>query len=211
MKLFLDCDQTLYKNDELVGEIRSRMVLFMSRLFPSKKLEEVTAIRAFYLKKYGTTLAGLMTHESVNPQDFLSFVHDVDQSKYLSGDPKLFNLLSSIDMPIYIASNAPREHVSRVLDILGISSVPLGIFGIEDFGFNGKPSPHSYKTLLDSANAIPGQSLFVDDYSINVKGALEMGMNAVLVGDENEGFKPKIDNIYQLPDFLKSMESRVQT
>lgn len=210
MNLFLDCDQTLYRNNDLVSQIRSRMVLFMSRLFPSKSLEEVTAIRAFYLKEYGTTLAGLMTHESVNPLDFLSFVHDIDQSRYLSRDVKLFNLLSGIGMPIYIASNAPRDHVSRVLDILGISSLPAGIFGIEDFAFNGKPSPQSYKTMLNFANAVPSQSLFVDDYAINVKGALDMGMNALLVGDDDEGFKPKIDNIYQLPDFIKSMEARVK-
>lgn len=210
MKLFLDCDQTLYRNNELVGEIRSRMVLFMTKVFPGKSFEEVTSIRAFYLKKYGTTLAGLMTHENIDPHDFLDFVHEVDQSKYLKSDIRLLEMLKSLEMPIYIASNAPRSHVLRVLDILGVSSVPKGIFGIEDFAFDGKPSPNSYKTMLDAANATPGESLIVDDYAINVKGAVQAGMKALVVGDEDEGFKPKIDDIYQLADFINSIGSRVQ-
>lgn len=210
MKLFLDCDQTLYRNDELVGEIRSRMTLFMAKVFPHKTHDEVTAIRAFYLQKYGTTLAGLMAHQNINPHDFLDFVHEVDQSKYLGRDARLADMLGGLGMPIYIASNAPKSHVSRVLDILGISSVPKGVFGIEDFGFDGKPSPNSYQTMLDKANALAGESLIVDDYAINVRGAIQMGMRALVVGDEDEGFKPKIDNIYQLADFINSMGSRVQ-
>lgn len=210
MRLFLDCDQTLYRSNELVGEIRSRMVLFMTKVFSDKTIDEVTTIRAQYLHKYGTTLAGLMAHQNIAPQDFLKFVHDVDQSKYLGRDARLLEMLAGLNMPIFIASNAPRSHVLRVLDILGISSVVSGVFGIEDFDFDGKPSPNSYKIMLEKTDTSPNDALIVDDYAINVRGAMQAGMRACIVGDEDEGFRPKIDNIYQLAGFINTFRSRVQ-
>ena len=210
MRLFLDCDQTLYRNSELVGEIRSRMVLFMANVFPGKSLEEVTAIRVDYLRRYGTTMAGLLANQNIHPKDFLSFVHEVDQAKYLVHDPRLVNTLTNLKMPIFIASNAPRSHVKRVLELLGISHIPEKIFGIEDFGFDGKPSPNSYRVMLERTGTKPQDALIVDDYVINVRGAVEAGMNACILGDEDEGFKPKIDDIYQLEGFINSMKMRTR-
>ena len=52
-------------------------------------------MRAEYWKKYGTSLAGLMQNHKVDPEDFLSNVHDIDFSA-LAKDPKLLSALNKL-------------------------------------------------------------------------------------------------------------------
>ncbi|NLI41125.1 MAG: HAD hydrolase-like protein [Caldisericales bacterium] len=192
MKLFLDCDQTLYRNASLVDHIRSRMVLFMQEHF-GEEAEVVNRIRAEYLKKYGTTLAGLMIHEGIDPGKFINFVHDVDLTSYLSPNPALRTVLESLVCPVYIASNAPGFHVERVLGILGIDHIPLRIFSIESFGYEGKPNRSSYEYLLEQTSTVPGEAMLIDDYSLNLKVAREMGFATCLVGDEE--WEPRLERL----------------
>ena len=51
-------------------------------------------MRAEYWKKYGTSLAGLMQNYKIDPDDFLSIVHDIDFS-VLSKDLNLLDALNN--------------------------------------------------------------------------------------------------------------------
>ncbi len=202
MKLFLDCDQTLYRCEPLIHEIRERMVLFMSKVI-NKPADELARIRAFYLREYGTTLAGLMAHENINPQGFVDFVHNVKHERHLKRDPRVRKALIETGMPIYIASNAPRPHIIRVLEILEISDIPKAIFSIEDFGYKGKPNRNSYAHLLSVTSTSPQEAVFVDDYASNLEPARSLGMITCLVGEEE--YSPKIESILELPSFLSQL------
>lgn len=192
MKLFLDCDQTLYRNNSLEENIRSRMVLFMKEHF-GEEAEVVNKIRADYLRRYGSTLAGLMIHEKIDPRKFVDFVHDVDLTLYLSPNPVLRDVLESLACPIYIASNAPRFHVESILKVLGVDHIPLKIFSIESFGYEGKPNHSSYRHLLEQTSTMPGEAMLVDDYTLNLRGAREVGFATCLIG--NEEWEPRLERL----------------
>lgn len=199
MNLFIDCDQTLYRCETLIQEIRERMVIFMGKVI-DKPPEELAKIRSFYLKEYGTTLAGLVAHENVNPQEFIDFVHDIKHEQHLKKDPRVRKALVETNMPIYIASNAPKSHILKVLDILEITDIPKNIFSIEDFGYKGKPNPYSYSFLMTETDIKPQEAVFIDDNASNLVPARKLGMITCLVGEEE--YSPKIENIFELPSFL---------
>ena len=75
--ILFDLDNTLYPKSlgifELVIErIRGYME---SQMGFEKSLAQ--KLRQEYLRKYGSTMRGLMIHHNLNPEDYLQYVHDV--------------------------------------------------------------------------------------------------------------------------------------
>ena len=72
-----DLDNTLYPPDcEIMALMEAKMTVFVARetgLPP----DEARALQKRYLHEHGTTLAGLMAHHGVDPERFLTEVHDV--------------------------------------------------------------------------------------------------------------------------------------
>ena len=48
------------------------------------KIDEIKAkeLQTNYFYKYNTSLRGLMIHDGISPDEFLSFVHEIDLSFY---------------------------------------------------------------------------------------------------------------------------------
>src|SRR5262245_30436454 len=75
-----DLDNTLYPSTcDLFAEIEVRMGAFITDRLGLDH-EAAHALRRDYYRTYGTTLAGLMAVHAVDPQHFLTFVHEVDLS-----------------------------------------------------------------------------------------------------------------------------------
>jgi putative hydrolase of the HAD superfamily len=179
--LILDCDNTLYRNDDLFVAVGNRIIEFMiSKLDFSRN--HVNQIRKEYWKKYGTTLAGLIRDTDVDPYEYLNYVHDIQLPDYIMPNPGLKSILKSMKMDVYVMSNAPRFHVDEVLDILDINDIPLGVYTIEDFSFNGKPFESAYRRLLEESRLNAKDSIMVDDNTPNLLGAKRVGMHTCLVG-----------------------------
>lgn len=200
--LLLDCDQTLYQNPEFISAIRERMVLYMVKVL-GKPLDEMVELRKKYLKAYGTTLSGLMLHQNINPYEYMDFVHEVDANLYLKRDDNLREMLLSLDIQVYILSNAPLNHIRKVLALLGISDVPKRVFSIEDFNFQGKPSQSCFEQVCRELNAKPEDCWLVDDDDQNLEGAAKYGIHTCLVGNNpDDSFELNISDIHQLKDHI---------
>lgn len=203
--LLLDCDQTLYCNPEFLSAIRERMVLYMVKVL-GKPVEEMMELRKKYLKAYGTTLSGLMRHQSIDPYDYMDFVHDVDAKLFLKQDEKLRKMLLSLGVHVYILSNAPINHIRKVLGLLGISDVPERIFSIEDFDFHGKPNRSCFEKVCTELGVEPQDCWLVDDDEQNLEGAAQFGMHTCLVGNQEDGsFDLRIDTIHQLEEHISKI------
>jgi len=208
INLFLDCDQTLYNSQLLMDTVRDRIIQFMVDNLPLS-YDEITKMRGEYLKRYGTTLTGLIRNQQVDAKRYMDYVHDIDLSKFITKNPELFNILQSIIYPIYIFSNAPRYHVKRVLKLLCIDEIPKKIYSIEDFFYNGKPSSFSYSVVLNETNIKPFEAILIDDDPQNLDGAKSVGMKTCLVGGGqfSNGYDFTINDINELPNILKGVSN----
>ena len=73
-----DLDNTLYPpSADLFGLIDVRMGQYIQRLLGCDPVEARRVQKSYFID-HGTTLAGLMAHHGVDPNDFLEFVHDIE-------------------------------------------------------------------------------------------------------------------------------------
>lgn len=182
-----DLDNTLYTSEKGVFDrINERINRFVIRL-TGKSLVEVQDLRGNYIDRYGTTLRGLMTHNNVEPEQFLDDVHDISLDGLLERDPGLRDMLSGILLPKVVFTNATAIHAARVLDALGIAGCFDDICDLESTGYFGKPHPESYRTAAGMAGSEVDRTVLVDDLEVNVRGAIQCGMSAIRVGGPESG------------------------
>ena len=192
--LYFDLDDTLYPSASGLWEaIRGRMNTYMQK-FMDLPLPEIAAMRQSYLEMYGTTLRGLQTQYEVDADDYLAFVHDLPLEKFIHPDPDLRRLLESLPQKRWIFTNSDRNHVKRVLNILGLTDCFNGIIDIHAVDFACKPDRLAYQRALNFAgDEDPSGCVIFDDALRNLAPAREMGFFTVLVG-KNE-LEPPVDRV----------------
>jgi putative hydrolase of the HAD superfamily len=200
--LFFDLDDTLYPSASGLWEaIRGRMNTYMQR-FMDLPLPEIAAIRQGYLEKYGTTLKGLQTQYQVDADDYLAFVHDIPLEKFIKPDPELHALLLSLPQRRWIFTNSDRNHVRRVINILGVADCFDGIIDIHAVDFACKPDKLAYKRALSiTGNTKSSSCVIFDDAVRNLAPARELGFYTVLVG--KDGPDPQVDRVIPNLHMLK--------
>ena len=207
--LFFDLDDTLYPNSTGLWEmIRQRMSLYMlERLrLPSEK---VPAMRKQYYETYGTTLRGLQIHHSVDPDDYLAFVHDLPLEEYLQPQPELRKILLSLPQRRWIFTNADAEHAQRVLSVLGLEDCFVGIIDIRATHFTCKPEIQAYQYALAFAGEQIAQScVLFDDSLVNLRAAKGLGFRTVLI-NLNGQTDPVVDlsltSLFDLPEEMPEL------
>jgi putative hydrolase of the HAD superfamily len=199
-----DLDNTLYpKSCGLMQEIGRRMNQFMiERLGFSE--DTVAEHRDALLDSYGTTLNALRRHYSVDPDEFLNFVHDIPLEAFLHYNEELDRMLGSLPLHKVIFTNADAKHARRVLNRLGILRHFESIIDIHMLEFINKPERRAYRKVLDFISADPEECILLEDFIVNIRPAHKMGMTTVLVGDDSntEGAHHRIDGITELADLL---------
>lgn len=73
----------------------------------------------------------------------------------------------------------------RVLDSLGISKEFDGVYSVEDFGCNYKPSLNPYIYLMNTLNLQPSCTVMIDDVHENLETAKSLGINTIHVSELN--------------------------
>lgn len=201
-RVLLDVDDTLYpKGSGPFRDVSARIEAFvMARLGLSQAQTKV--LRAGFIKRYGSTLAGLMREHAVDPDEFLEDVHDVPVESMLSRDERLAETLGTIALPLIAFSNASRAYVHRVLKTLGVFSLFTGVFAIEDMDYIPKPLPDGYRKLVEFYARPADSFIMVDDRVENIITALGLGMHGIVVDRERHGEIPAIADIYALPQAL---------
>lgn len=199
-----DLDNTLYSRScGLWQEIGNRINLYMvERLGMDPK--EVGKKRDDFLKAFGTTLNALRRYYSVDPDEFLNYVHNIQLDRYLRYDPELDRMLGRLNLHKIIFTNADAKHARRVLARLGIMHRFEFIIDIHMLDFLNKPDRRAYLRALEFASAKPEECLLIEDSMANIIPAVKLGMTTVLVGQgpESDGAHHHIQHITDLEKLL---------
>ncbi len=182
--ILFDLDETLYPSRSgLMASIGQLMSQFMEERLDMPP-SEVPSLREYYYHTYGTTMRGLQLHHSIDPEDYLAYVHDIPLENYIGPNDKLDKVLTEIKTEKAIFTNASAEHARRVLAILGIKRHFSRIIDVRATGYIAKPDPEAYHRALAISGATGDECLLVDDRVPNLAPAKELGMITVLVTDE---------------------------
>jgi putative hydrolase of the HAD superfamily len=198
--ILFDLDNTLYPKslgifDRIVDRIRGYMEV---RLGYDKSLAR--ELRQEYIRKYGSTLRGLMIHQQVDALDYLDYVHDVGVENSLFPNPALADLLQSISCPKAIFTSSHRAHAQKVLGCLGVEQHFSRIFDILFTNNIPKPNPEPYRQILDCLRLDGNRCMMIEDLPANLIPAKELGMRTVLVGESPGGLADFVD--YEIRDIL---------
>jgi putative hydrolase of the HAD superfamily len=181
--LFFDLDDTLYPSSTgLWPAIKDRMKLYMiERLCIPEN--DVPYLREQYFKMYGTTLRGLQERHNVDKDDYLAFVHDLRLKDYLTPNPIVREVISSLPTRNLIFTNADVAHAQRVLTALQLDDLFDAVVDVNAVAPYCKPMPESFAIAMDLADEPdPRKCVMIDDLPRTTRAALNAGMASLLYG-----------------------------
>jgi putative hydrolase of the HAD superfamily len=168
-----------------------------------------SAIRARYYADYGTTLAGLMRHYGVSPDEYLAAVHAIDIETLLEPDPPLRTMLLGLPYTRVLFTNGSLLHAERVLGRLGVADCFTEVFGLERVAYVPKPSSAAFETVLAAIGAPAAGCVFVDDRADSVLTAATLGMTTVHVDHgrphDDPGIRHRVASVMELPAVLEGL------
>ncbi len=180
-----DLDNSLYPaSTDLFGLIDVRMGEFIQRLLGVPP-DEARRIQKLYFHEHGTTLAGLMKANGVDPHEFLDYVHDIDLAR-LSADPALVAALDRLPGRKFVFTNGDEGYARRVLDRLGLANAFDGLHDIHEMDYLPKPDPRAYSAMCERHGIDPERALFAEDMARNLKPAKALGMTTVWIDNGSE-------------------------
>ena len=207
--VIFDLDNTLYPPDRGVVE---HVDVLITR-FVAERLgvdaAAASALRARYYADYGTTLAGLMRHHDVPPDEYLAAVHAIDIEALLEPNPELRAMLLGLPFARVVFTNGSALHAARVLGRLGITDCFAEVFGLERVDYVPKPSTEAFRSVLTALGAAAADCVFVDDRLDSILAATRLGMTTVHVDHgvprEDPGIRLRVASVMELPDVLEAL------
>jgi putative hydrolase of the HAD superfamily len=177
-----DLDGTMYPRSAGVFDVVSqRIVAYMEQRLGMDKAM-IQQLRTRYMQQYGTSMRGLMLDYGIDPDDYLTFVHDVPIRDLLAPNPVLQEVVARLPWRKVIFTNATRSHVQGVLMALGIDGQFERVFDIADVHYVSKPDPAAYCTVLQAIGVAGEECIAIDDSLPNLRTARQLGMETVWVG-----------------------------
>ena len=199
--VLFDLDNTIYPASS--GLLKGVDVRINEYMRGTLGLDEQAAydLRKQYYAEFGTTLRGLQEHHEVDPEHYLEYVHDVAVESFLASDAELDHLLSELRAHKAIFTNSPANYARRVLQVLGIERHFTHVFDVRFSGFQPKPDPLVYQSVLATLEIDGAQAILVEDTARNLPPARALGMTTILIGDADElGLAD-----YLVPDVLQAI------
>ena len=211
-----DLDNTLYPPAaQLFPLIDARMGAFIARLLGCDAAE-ARRVQKQYFHDHGTTMAGLMAHHGVEPEDFLVDVHAIALDR-LAPCPRLRAALAALPGRRLIFTNADADYAGRVLEARGVADLFSGICDIRATGYVPKPQAAAYDHMVRHLAVDPARSLFVEDMARNLTPAKALGMTTVWLDNGSESGHRDHDpgqvdyRVADLVDWLEQTGERVGT
>lgn len=175
-----DLDNTLYPPAcDLFGQIDQRMCAFIMNFLNVDDNEARRLQKAFYVQ-HGTTLSGLMAEHGVEPEAFLSYVHEIDVS-VVEPHEKLGYAIRSLPGTKTVFTNGSVRHATNVIQRLGIADVFSGIYDIASTGYAPKPGRMAYERFVSTSGIDPARAAMFEDIPRNLAVPHELGMVTVWV------------------------------
>lgn len=175
-----DLDNTLYPADcHLFAQIDARMTQFIEKALDLPH-SQARHLQKSYYTTYGTTLSGLMKEHNIAPEDFLSFVHDIDLSP-VQPNVALRKAITALPGKHYIFTNGSVAHAENVAAKIGILDLFEGIFDIIQADYLPKPHQETYTKFIKNFNITPKKAAMFEDISANLVAAHAMGLTTILI------------------------------
>ena len=175
-----DLDNTLYPREcNLFAQIDLLISSYMVDV-TGLPYAEARALQKTYYREHGTTLHGLMMHHDVDPDHFLTTVHDIDYSG-VPAHPDLAAAIAALPGRKFILTNGDVGHATQVLKRVGAEEHFSDIFDIRAMGFTPKPLRPAYDLFFAKHGIDATRAAMFDDLEKNLLVPHEVGMATVHV------------------------------
>ena len=186
-----DLDNTLYSADSgIFQQVHTLMSKFVSAHL-NIDIKKATELQRKYYRQHGTTLRGMMDNHNVDPDHFLSEVHQLDYS-IVGPNFKLNRELKKLKGRKIIYTNANRQHANDVLIRLELTNVFDEIFDIKTANYIPKPEASPYEQIISEFNIDPITTIMFDDIAKNLVPAKNVGFASVWIDVGYENFSDDI-------------------
>ena len=186
-----DLDNTLYSADSgIFQQVHTLMGKFVSAHL-NIDIKKAKELQRKYYRQHGTTLRGMMDNHNVDPDHFLSEVHQLD---YSIVDPnfKLNRELKKLKGRKIIYTNANRQHANDILIRLELTNMFDEIFDIKTANYIPKPEASPYEQIISEFNIDPITTIMFDDIAKNLVPAKNVGFASVWIDVGYENFSDDI-------------------
>jgi putative hydrolase of the HAD superfamily len=173
-----DLDHTLYTLD--AGQHRAmeeRICVFVQRHFGLPR-EPAWEIQKRYLRDYGSTLAGLVRHDGVDPDIYHDAVNDL-AALSLTANAPLRAALQRLPGRRMVFTNNCGRYAKSVLETLGIDDLFESIVDAKALSYVPKPQEAAYNTLVELGGFETTKAALFDDSMRNLVPARARGMTTV--------------------------------
>ncbi len=176
-----DLDNTLYPREcNLFAQIDLLISDYMMSV-THLPYDEARRLQKDYYRDFGTTLNGLMQRHQVDPDHFLTTVHNIDYSP-VQAHPGLLAAIRELPGRKFILTNGDVGHAKAVLGRLGDAmDIFEDIFDIRAMGFRPKPLPEAYESFFAAHGIDSKRAAMFDDLEKNLLVPHETGMATVQV------------------------------
>lgn len=178
-----DLDNTLYPpHMRLFDQIEARMVNWIMDLLGVSEAE-ANRLRRDYWKTHGTTMSGLMAEHSMEPEQFLIDVHDIDFD-VLAPDPELRKLITDLPGRKIIYTNGTAPYAENVIKFRGLSNIFDAIYGVEHADYRPKPESQAFEKVFHLDQLLGDTAAMFEDEARNLAYPHSIGMQTVHVASE---------------------------
>ena len=180
-----DLDNTLYPpSARLFDHVERRMTAWVSQALGVSR-DEADRLRSHYWQSYGTTLAGLMAEHGIEPDAYLTDVHDIPLDA-LVPDPVLAGRIRALPGRRIVYTNGCAPYAERVLAARGLSGLFDAVYGVEHALFRPKPDRTAFETVFALDGLNPARAAMFEDDPRNLAAPHAMGMRTVHVAPDPE-------------------------
>ena len=180
-----DLDNCLYPAATgLFALIDERMGAYIQRLLGCEA-DEARRIQKGHFHAHGTTLAGLMKEQGVDPHHFLEDVHDIPLDR-VGANARLAAGLGRLPGRKFVFTNGDAPYARRVLQAIGIHDQFEHVHDIHAAELRPKPEAHGYQLLCARFGIDPARACMVEDMAQNLRPAKALGMATVWVDNGSE-------------------------
>ena len=186
-----DLDNTLYSADSgIFQQVHTLMSKFVSTHL-NIDIKKAKELQRKYYRQHGTTLRGMMDNHNVDPDHFLSEVHQLDYS-IVGPNFKLNRELKKLKGRKIIYTNANRQHANDILIRLELTNMFDEIFDIKTANYIPKPEASPYEQIISEFNIDPITTIMFDDIAKNLVPAKNVGFASVWIDVGYENFSDDI-------------------
>lgn len=173
-----DLDHTLYTMDAAQqAEMEERICRYVQQHYGLPR-DKAWEIQKRFLTEYGSTLAGLIQNERIDPDAYHEVINDIE-ALGLKPDAPLREGLARLPGRRFVFTNNDARFAAEVLQRIGVADLFAGIVDARAMDFVPKPKPEAYRALLARTGLDPVRAAMFDDSPRNLVPARALGMRTV--------------------------------